>query len=54
MKGDGIPLTPSLWPSISRKAFFHEALALVSSELIDQLFHAREKLLLGARVVGEA
>ena len=45
---------PSLRPLSARKDFLHEALALVSGELFDQLFDAREKLLFGARVVGEA
>ena len=70
MKGDGITLTPASSGScqISGKKDFldevalhqrvktslHDAPARMLRELIDQLFHAREKLLFGARVVGEA
>jgi hypothetical protein len=44
---------PSLGPLSARKDFLNEV-TLVSGELFDQLFDAREKLLFGARIVGEA
>jgi hypothetical protein len=45
---------PSLGPLSARNDLLHGAPALVSGELFDQLFHAREELVFGARVVREA
>ena len=54
MKGDGIPPTPAFGPLSVRNDLLHGAPALMSGELFDQLFDAREELLFGARVVREA
>ena len=45
---------PSLGPQSARNDLLHGAPALVSGELFDQLFDAREELVFGARVVREA
>ena len=54
MKGDGIPPTPALALYQRGTTFFTERWRGMLGELLDQLFDAREKLLFGARVVGEA
>jgi hypothetical protein len=51
MKGDGIPPTPALVLYQHVKTSFTKRW---SGELFDQLFDAREELVFGACVVGEA
>ena len=52
--GWGIPPTPALALYQRGTTFFTERWRGMLGELLDQLFDAREKLLFGARVMGEA